>query len=195
GMVWFGLALLLVAGTRFGFAAFGLLVAGTACGVVYDLWAKRTPWSWLPYLLALPLLPIWTRTALIGFAPRLLLLYPLGAGAIVAVHLAQSLPDAERDRAVGLRNPVGILGRRRAALACWLLALSGPALVVLALGVWPGFVAQRGPALTAAALDAASVGVAALATAVRPELGAVLAFPLIAVGAAALGVGWVLAAG
>ncbi|HEU5430612.1 MAG TPA: UbiA family prenyltransferase [Thermomicrobiales bacterium] len=195
GMVGFGLALMVVAGARFGAAAFALLAAGTALGIVYDLWAKRTPWSWLPYLLALPLLPIWARTALIGFEPRLLLIYPLGAGAIAAIHLAQSLPDADRDRAAGLRNPVAFLGRQRAAVACWLLAWSGPALVVLAIVIWPGLAAARGPALAAAALDAALIGVAALATAAKPDFGAGLAFALIAAGAVALGFGWVLAAG
>jgi 4-hydroxybenzoate polyprenyltransferase len=194
GMVAAGLALMLAAGTRFGVAAFALLCVGTGLGFVYDLWGKRSAWAWLPYVLALPLLPIWVRTALLGFDPRLLLLYPLGAGAIVAVHLAQSLPDADRDRAAGLTNPAGRLGPRRAALACWLLALTGPALVVLATALWPGLAADRAPALMASALDAALIGAAALLTAVRPAFGVGVAFPLIAAGAVALGVGWALAA-
>ena len=105
------------------------------------------------------------------------------------------MPDAEGDRAAGLRNPVGILGRRRAELACWLLALSGPALVAMATAIWPGLLAARGPALAAAALDAALIGVAALAAAIAPNLGAGIAFPLIATGVVALGFGWVLATG
>ncbi len=194
GMVVAGLALLVVAGARFGPIAFGLLCGGTALGLGYDLWWKRTPWSWAPYLLALPLLPIWVRAVLVGFDPRLLLLYPLGAGAMAAVHLAQSLPDAERDRAAGLRNPGGILGSRRMSLACWLLALTAPALVIAIAAVWSG-VAVRPAALGAASIDAALIAIAALVTGANPAFGARLAFPLIAAGAVVLGFGWALALG
>ena len=59
-----GLIMLGAFGSRFGALPFALLAAGTGLGIAYDLWFKRTVWSWLPYLLALPLLPIWVFTAL-----------------------------------------------------------------------------------------------------------------------------------
>ncbi|MBA3414926.1 MAG: UbiA family prenyltransferase, partial [Chloroflexia bacterium] len=58
-----GLATMVLFGTSLGGAALLLLALGTGLGLAYDLWLKRTPWSWLPYVLALPLLPVWVRTA------------------------------------------------------------------------------------------------------------------------------------
>jgi len=39
-------------------------MAGMACGLAYDLGLKRTRFSVVPYLIALPLLPLWVWTAL-----------------------------------------------------------------------------------------------------------------------------------
>ena len=47
----------------------------------------------MPYLLALPLLPIWVFTALGQADLRLSFLYPLGALAAIGIHFAQALPD------------------------------------------------------------------------------------------------------
>jgi 4-hydroxybenzoate polyprenyltransferase len=69
-----GLIMMAGFGWRFGAFALALLAAGTGLGIAYDLWFKRTVWSWLPYLLALPLLPIWVFASLGVPEPRLLLL-------------------------------------------------------------------------------------------------------------------------
>jgi hypothetical protein len=55
-MVIVGAIMMVTFGWRFGILAFALLAAGTTLGIAYDLWFKRTVWSWLPYLLvaALP---------------------------------------------------------------------------------------------------------------------------------------------
>jgi 4-hydroxybenzoate polyprenyltransferase len=74
------LALATLAAAHFGLPSLGLVALGTGLGVAYDLRLKRTPFSWLPYLLAIPLEPIWVWVALGRFTPRLLWLYPIGGG-------------------------------------------------------------------------------------------------------------------
>src|SRR5918997_6964625 len=96
-----------------GPASFALCALGTGAGLAYDLAFKRSAFSWLPYLVALPLLPTWVWTALDAFDPALLTLYPLGACATLAVHLAQALPDVPVDRAAGIGSATTLLGQRR----------------------------------------------------------------------------------
>ncbi len=184
-----GLVTMVGFGAGFGPVALALLALGTGSGLAYDLWFKRGPLSWLPYLVALPLLPLWVRTALVGFDARMLLLYPLGGAAIVGVHLAQTVPDVGGDRATGLRNLASILGERRALVACWAATLSAPALAVAtapALGADPSVV--RLAALVAVAL----VALDALLYAVRPRLGVRACFPCVAIATVIVGLGWVL---
>lgn len=107
-----GLLLMLVAGLALGWAACLVLLLGTSWGISYDLWFKRTPLSWLPYLGALPLLPYWAWLAMGRAEPRLLWLYPLGGLYVIAVHLAQTLPDSAGDAAQGERGLAVTLGRR-----------------------------------------------------------------------------------
>lgn len=131
-LVGLGLLLMLVAGAMLGLASLSLLVLGTGAGLIYDLWLKRTRWSWLPYLIALPLLPVWVWVSLARFEPRLLLIYPLGAPMVLAIHLAQSLPDAESDQRAGVRSMITRLRRERAFLIANLVALLSAAVVGLA---------------------------------------------------------------
>jgi 4-hydroxybenzoate polyprenyltransferase len=127
-----GLVLMVGFGLSLGLTSFALLLLGSGFGVVYDLWLKRTRWSWLPYLLALPLLPIWVFVTLGRPEPRLLLLYPLGALATVGVHFAQALPDVAADRAAGLVTPTSQLGERSVFWLAWLATLSAPVLAWIA---------------------------------------------------------------
>ncbi|MBX6342788.1 MAG: UbiA family prenyltransferase, partial [Thermomicrobiaceae bacterium] len=124
------LALMLATGALLGPLPLLVAAIGTGAGLAYDLGLKRTRWSWLPYLVALPLLPTWVWLALARPEPRLLLLYPIGAPMVLAVHLAQSLPDAESDRAGGAGTLVARLGRRRA----WRLSLACAALSTVEVG-------------------------------------------------------------
>lgn len=182
GMIWFA--------AGFGAASLALCVLGTGAGLAYDLWAKRSFFSWLPYLVALPLLPIWVWVALVGFEARLLLLYPLGAFAVVGVHLSQALPDAGSDRAAGIRSLSSLLGERRAILACWAATLSAP---VLALGFAPGLAERPEAVWVAAGVVVGLVGLDAALYAARRTLGVAACFPCVAVSTAAMGLGWVLA--
>ena len=104
-------------------------VAGLACGLTYDLWLKRTTWSWLPYAVAFPLLPTWVFVATNSWSDRLWWIFPLGAVLGFALHLANQAPDIENDRSIGAGGFAEKLGQERAAhlaralfAACGLLA-------------------------------------------------------------------------
>ncbi|MGN6563509.1 MAG: UbiA family prenyltransferase [Thermomicrobiales bacterium] len=128
------LAIAMFCAVQFGPASLLLVAAGTGLGLAYDFWLKRTPYSWLPYLLAIPLEPIWVWTALGRFTPRLLWLYPLGATLLLALHLANALADFSGDTAAGAGGLVQRLGRRRATRLLWVAALL-PALLASLLGL------------------------------------------------------------
>ena len=190
-MVVIGLIMMVAFGWRFGTLPFALLAAGTGLGIAYDLWFKRTLWSWLPYLLALPLLPIWVFAALGRPEPKLLLLYPLGALTTVGVHLAQVLPDVAIDRAAGLPTASSRLGQRLTFVIAWLTTLSAPALAWLAawrLGIDGPYVAIELAAALALLLLAGNV---ILIAANRP-VGIAACFPLVALSTLGCALAWVL---
>lgn len=185
-----GLILLVLGSLRFSFIAFLLCLLGTGTGIAYSLWLKRTIWSWLPYLVALPLLPIWVWVALDRFKPGLLLLYPFGAAAVIAVQIAQSLPDVETDREAGIHTLAVSLGITWSRRVCWgavLLAAIGAALLAPWLTeaprrVWP-----------AALLALGLIGLNAVIWRGNPATGVTACFPCVAVAIAVLGLGWTLA--
>lgn len=139
----------------------GLLVVlaiavGTACGFVYNAGVKRAIWSFAPFCIALPTLPV-AAFIVAGRADALLAVaYLIGAPIVISIHLADALPDIARDRAFGLRTLAVRLGTRRAYLACW---AGVAAAAVLALALWPAN-GSPGP------LFAASIGLLAIAVAV-----------------------------
>ncbi len=96
-----------------------LVLAMTAAGVVYDLWLKRTAASFVPYIFGLPLLPIWAWACVRDAPPRLWLTYPLGVLVGFGLHLANALPDAERDARGGVRGLVQVAGERAALVGCF----------------------------------------------------------------------------
>lgn len=187
-----GLVAMTALSASFGWASLALCTLGTGAGLAYDLWLKRTLLSWLPYLIALPLLPLWVFTALRGFEPRLLLLYPLGAMTVVGVHLSQALPDVARDRAGAIRSITSLLGERRSILLCWAATLTAPVLASIA----APFLADR-PRFVwlAAAIVCLLVGGDAAIYASRPRRGVMACFPCVAVAAVVMGLGWVIGVG
>lgn len=190
-MVIVGLVMMIVFGLQFGIPAFGLLALGAGLGIAYDLWLKRTAWSWLPYLLALPLLPIWVFTALGKSEPRLLMLYPLGALATVGVHLAQALPDVAIDRAAGLRTVTSRFGHVRTFIVAWLTTLSAPALAWFA-AAWLGASQPFSAIALAAALTVVSLITNVILVAVNRRIGAAACFPLVAISTLGSGLAWTL---
>lgn len=185
-----GLVVMTVASLWFSVPVFLVCALGTGVGIAYSIWFKRTIWSWIPYLVALPLLPIWVWLALSEVDAGLFAIYPIGAAAVVAIQIAQSIPDVAADRDGGVRTLAVALGDDRARLACWgsllfaalLAALLAPWLTNAARYVW------------------AAAGIAGAVVVVNVALwrrdarrGAMACFPLIATGAVVLGIGWTLA--
>jgi 4-hydroxybenzoate polyprenyltransferase len=190
-MIVVGLAVMTVFGASFGAEAFALLALGTGLGLTYDLWLKRSSWSWLPYVLALPLLPIWVFTALGRPDARLLLLYPLGALATAGVHLAQALPDTARDRSAGLRTVTSRLGLWRTFALAWFAALSAPVLAAV-FAFWalePG-AADRLGVVAVGAFGLMLVNVALIVK--SPRWGIAVCFPFVAAVAVVSGLVWVM---
>ena len=186
------LVMMVVMSATLGAASLALCSLGTASGLAYDLWLKRSLFSWVPYLIALPLLPVWVATALGVFNPRLLMLYPLGALAVIGVHLSQALPDVLSDRAAGIRSLSSRLGPRRTLAGCWAATLSAPLLAVIAA---PLLAERPSIILVAAIAVAALVGLDAALYAIRPRTGVMACFPCVAISTVVMGLGWVIAVG
>jgi 4-hydroxybenzoate polyprenyltransferase len=100
-------------------AALAAAACGLGCGLAYDLRLKRSRWSWLPYGLAIPTLPVWSWAAMGRFSPQLAAAYPLGLLLGLALHLSNTLPDLEADSAHGVAGLAHVLGRRRSQALCW----------------------------------------------------------------------------
>ena len=189
-MVAAGLVVMAVLSATFGAASLLLCTLGTGTGIAYSLWFKRTVWAWLPYVVALPLLPIWVWTALDRVPAGMWAIYPIGLPAVLAVQLAQSLPDIDGDRRTGVRTLAVALGPARARRLCWGALLLG-AVSAVALGP----ILTDRPILVGIAAAAAWALVAVNVALWRadPMRGVLACFPCVATGAAILGVGWMAA--
>jgi 4-hydroxybenzoate polyprenyltransferase len=105
-----------------------IAVAGVATGYVYDLRLKASRWSWLPFTIGIPLLPVYAWLGATGRLPAaFLVLVPLAVMGGAALALANELADDERDRGAGVETSVGALGRARA----WRLGAGLQALVAV----------------------------------------------------------------
>jgi 4-hydroxybenzoate polyprenyltransferase len=133
-----------------------LATAILAIGYGYDLWAKGTPWSWLPFAVGIPLLPVFGWFGAVGRLPApFAVLLPSAFAAGAGLAIANARADMERDAAAGLESVAIRLGPNLAwGVEAGLLSL----VVLVATGsLWfrgaaPAFVA----ATAAAALVIAS---------------------------------------
>jgi 4-hydroxybenzoate polyprenyltransferase len=193
GAIRFGIAaaiLMLAEGMRLGWAPLLLLLIGTGVGVAYSVWFKRSRLAWLPYLGALPLVPIWVAVAVDAFSWSLLALFPIGALGVVAIQLAQSVPDIEQDRRGGIDSLSTRLGERGALRVVWgallltgVLALIGAAILSLEMR-WVA---------VAVALVTASVVSNMLIYHRSRRVGVLAAFPSAALALGAMAFAWVAA--
>ena len=154
-----GLAVQLAASLRLGwpFVLLGLLAGGSA--LAYNLWLSRTPLSVAPYLVSFGVLPLWIAAGVgvplerVAIAP--LLVAPFAA----AAHLANVLRDFDADAALGSRNLAQVLGRRRAFVLAWGMALG--------VGIAVGAALLLGGPIHPMALVLGGAGLAAIAQGAR----------------------------
>lgn len=190
GVTGFGLALMVVCGALLGAVELLVLCIANGCGLIYDLGVKRTPVSWLPYLVALPLVPIWAWLVMDGFQPLLLWLYPIGGLLIVAIHLSQVLPDIAGDRTQGERGLGVFLGERWTGILMWSAAFATTA----AVGLGSALFSERPLAGVAASGAIALVLLVALMLWLRsPARVTPFLFQLLTASAVVLGCGWAIA--
>lgn len=184
-----------------GLPTLAVALTGAALGWVYDLRLSRTPASWLPLSLALPLLPVFAWLGATGAVPPgLVTLVPVAVAAGAALGVANGIVDLERDARAGLGAIVVVLGRWRA----WLLqtGLLGLVAVLAALlapvpAAEPAALAAdvRLQALAMLRASGVSLGIgllgagAAALWAARPSVRE-RGWELEALGVAALGLGW-----
>ncbi len=102
-----------------------------ALGQAYNLGLKSTPWSGIVFALAMPLIPLYAFAGVGRIVPFLFWLVPLGFFLGVALNLANSLPDVEKDGASGAKTLAVFLGVKRSFLVCQLLIVLSAALIGL----------------------------------------------------------------
>lgn len=101
-----------------GLATLVVAVAGLAAGLAYDLRLKGTRWSWLPYTIGIPLLPVFAWVGASGSLPApFAVLVPIAMLAGAALAVANAVADLERDRAAGTATVATSLGLGRARQA------------------------------------------------------------------------------
>ncbi len=107
---------------------------GLGAGLLYDARLKRTAWSPLPFAVGFGVLPLWAWAG-VGRPWDATAWEAAGlmAWLVFALHLADTLPDLEDDRAAGLRGLAHRLGPQAALALCW-GALGSGLLVALSLG-------------------------------------------------------------
>jgi 4-hydroxybenzoate polyprenyltransferase len=115
----------------FGWKTLAIALVVLGSGMVYDFWAKGTIWSWVPFAISIPALPLWAFVAADKFKPVVLVTFPLGALVALASNLANTLPDLDDDIRHGLRGLPHRLGLRRSIIVIW--CSFGAALGLLAL--------------------------------------------------------------
>ncbi|HUP54539.1 MAG TPA: UbiA family prenyltransferase, partial [Methylomirabilota bacterium] len=92
-----------------------LAVVVLVIGFGYDLVAKGTAWSWLPYAAGIPILLIYGWLGGAGVLPGLFAaLMPMATLAGAALSIANARADLERDHAAGTVSVATALGRERA---------------------------------------------------------------------------------
>jgi 4-hydroxybenzoate polyprenyltransferase len=177
----------LAVGAFLGSIPLMLLVAGTACGLAYNLGLKDTRWSAVPFVVALALLPAYVWASLDVYRDDFLWLYAIGVPLALAAHLANTLPDIEGDAAARRRGLTVWLGRKRS-----IVAVS----VCLLLGLLIGWLAQdaaESGQLAVAVLYAVLSVTGMLAYVPVTRHGDVWAFRLVAVAGVVLATGWLAA--
>lgn len=155
-----GLALSAVAAGPGGVSTVAYAMGMLGAGLVYDARLKRTAFSWLPFAVAFPLLPLFAWSGAVGaIPPGAQVLLPVAFLAGPMLQLANGLVDAAGDERGGVRGLVARLGTRRAWTALLALQLVINALAIVTLyGDPASAAATRVTVLVAAAVALVGVG-------------------------------------
>lgn len=181
-----GLVLTIPAGT----ATLTLAAAVIGIGLAYDLALKGTPWSWLPFALGIPILPVFGWLGATGTVPQVFaLLVPVAVAAGAALAIANALADVERDRAAGVRSIATSLGPSRAWMTQAGLVVTIVVIAVVSAAVLGASTGQVALIAAAGCLPIAGAGLGRGGGAARRER----AWQLEAIGMAALAVAWIWA--
>jgi 4-hydroxybenzoate polyprenyltransferase len=106
-----GLALAALA----GLPTLVVAAAGLATGLAYDLRLKRTRWSWLPFAVGIPLLPVYAWVGATGSLPlSFVVLVPIAMVGGAALAVANAVADLEDDVRAGTATVATSLGLGRA---------------------------------------------------------------------------------
>ena len=104
-----------------GLGALVVAAAGLATGLVYDLRLKGTRWSWVPYAVGIPLLPVFAWVGATGTVPAAFaVLVPVAMLAGAALAVANAVADLERDAGAGVdtvATSLGLTAARRVGAA------------------------------------------------------------------------------
>jgi 4-hydroxybenzoate polyprenyltransferase len=178
-----GLALALPSGA----ATVVLALVVLAIGYAYDLAFKGTPWSWLPFAIGIPLLPVFGWLGATGGLPAsFTILLPVAVIAGAALAVANARADVERDAAAGVDSVATRLGLGRA----WVVNAGLLGVVMLLAGAT--LLAQGAPPLAMlGALGAALViGIGVILGRHADSAGRERAWELEAVGVGLLAAAW-----
>ena len=180
-----------LAGLSGGPAAVALAIVGVGIGLAYDLRLKGTPWSWLPFAVGIPVLPVFSWIGATGHLPiASLVLIPAAVAAGAALAIANALVDVERDRAAGSGSIALALGPTNAWLIHVGLLVAVGLAAVASVGPLGGSIGGGTAVALAAALPvAASLGARGGGVTRRER-----AWEAEAVGVAVLALAWLLAA-
>lgn len=177
----------------FGIGVAAVAALGVGLGNLHNLVTRGTAWAWLPLVLALPLVPVYGWLAGAGsLPPGLVVLVPAAGLAGAALAIANAASDLERDAAVGRVSIATRLGPGRSwmvGLALWSGAISIAIGGLAAIGGLEGSGEAIGLVAAGSALVVAGILLAADAGPQRRQR----AWEVQAMGAVALGAGWLAA--
>ena len=131
-----------------GAATLLIALAGLAAGLAYDLRLKGTPWSWLPYAVGIPLLPVFAWVGATGDIPPVFaVLVPIATVGGAALAVANALADLDRDRLAGVPTVATTLGlpvARRVGAVLQAVVIGAAVGSAVMLGADPGGLALAG---------------------------------------------------
>ena len=122
------------AGYYFSWEVVGIATFLWLLGLSYNLWAKPTSLSWLPFMAFYPSLPVLGFVAAGRFTPALLLAYPVGALLSLGLNVANTLPDIDSDVEGGVSGFTHKLGKTRALIVLWLSLAA--TMILMASSTW-----------------------------------------------------------